>query len=103
MPFLALWVSCRWVDELYLTSADEEFDDEPRQDGIHRDGSFLQHNGILYNGNYGKDLVGDRWPLGLIDSSMPSFSSRGKLLGRPMRRMTPLETPLQRIYEGRNG
>lgn len=29
------------------------------QDGIHRDGSFLQHKGILYNGNYGKDLVCD--------------------------------------------
>lgn len=26
-------------------------------DGIHRDGTFLQHTGILYNGNYGKDLV----------------------------------------------
>ncbi|KAJ4144516.1 hypothetical protein LMH87_003397 [Akanthomyces muscarius] len=33
------------------------FSDEAMQDGIHRDGSFLQHNGILYNGNYGKDLL----------------------------------------------
>lgn len=26
-------------------------------DGIHRDGTFLQHAGLLYNANYGKDLV----------------------------------------------
>ncbi|TCD71497.1 hypothetical protein EIP91_008878 [Steccherinum ochraceum] len=26
-----------------------------RVDGIHADGSFSQHDGILYNGNYGKD------------------------------------------------
>ncbi|EFY99471.2 glycosaminoglycan (GAG) polysaccharide lyase [Metarhizium robertsii] len=30
--------------------------DKTMEDGIHRDGTFLQHNGILYNGNYGKDL-----------------------------------------------
>jgi hypothetical protein len=33
------------------------FSDEPVADGIHRDGSFLQHDGILYSGNYGKDLM----------------------------------------------
>ncbi|BEJ10825.1 hypothetical protein CspHIS471_0102470 [Cutaneotrichosporon sp. HIS471] len=33
------------------------FADAPAQDGIHPDGSFLQHNGILYNGNYGKDAL----------------------------------------------
>ncbi|XWW94859.1 hypothetical protein V2A60_002808 [Cordyceps javanica] len=33
------------------------FTDGAMQDGIHRDGSFLQHDGILYNGNYGKDLL----------------------------------------------
>ncbi|POR31381.1 Chondroitinase-AC [Tolypocladium paradoxum] len=33
-----------------------KFADMPMQDGIHRDGTFLQHSGILYNGNYGKDL-----------------------------------------------
>ncbi|PMB71517.1 Chondroitinase-AC [Beauveria bassiana] len=33
------------------------FSDEAMQDGIHRDGSFLQHDGVLYNGNYGKDLL----------------------------------------------
>ncbi|TXT07369.1 hypothetical protein VHUM_03089 [Vanrija humicola] len=33
------------------------FADEPVEDGIHRDGSFLQHAGIIYNGNYGKDLL----------------------------------------------
>jgi hypothetical protein len=27
------------------------------QDGIHFDGSFTQHSGLLYNGNYGKDLI----------------------------------------------
>ncbi|KAK2606010.1 hypothetical protein QQS21_003527 [Conoideocrella luteorostrata] len=32
------------------------FADKPMEDGIHRDGTFLQHAGILYNGNYGKDL-----------------------------------------------
>lgn len=31
--------------------------DTATADGIHRDGSFLQHVGILYNGNYGKDLM----------------------------------------------
>ncbi|OAQ70801.1 polysaccharide lyase family 8 protein [Pochonia chlamydosporia 170] len=30
--------------------------DATMADGIHRDGTFLQHAGILYNGNYGKDL-----------------------------------------------
>ncbi len=30
---------------------------KPGEDGIHADGSFLQHSGILYNGNYGKDMV----------------------------------------------
>ncbi|KLT39175.1 polysaccharide lyase family 8 protein [Cutaneotrichosporon oleaginosum] len=33
------------------------FADAPAQDGTHRDGSFLQHDGILYNGNYGKDAL----------------------------------------------
>lgn len=33
------------------------FADTKGEDGIHRDGSFLQHTGILYNGNYGKDSV----------------------------------------------
>ncbi|KAG8405083.1 hypothetical protein J3459_022258 [Metarhizium acridum] len=31
--------------------------DKTMEDGIHRDGTFLQHVGILYNGNYGKDLL----------------------------------------------
>ncbi|CEJ80059.1 hypothetical protein VHEMI00264 [[Torrubiella] hemipterigena] len=33
------------------------YTDEPALDGIHRDGTFLQHDGVLYNGNYGKDLL----------------------------------------------
>lgn len=33
------------------------FADTPGDDGIHRDGSFLQHVGIVYNGNYGKDAL----------------------------------------------
>ncbi|KAG9240025.1 polysaccharide lyase family 8 protein [Calycina marina] len=33
------------------------FSDEEMEDGIHRDGSFLQHDGILYNSNYGKDFL----------------------------------------------
>ncbi|KAJ6440589.1 polysaccharide lyase family 8 [Purpureocillium lavendulum] len=32
------------------------FADTAKQDGTHRDGTFLQHTGILYNGNYGKDF-----------------------------------------------
>ena len=28
---------------------------KPRTDGIWPDGSFAQHGGIIYNGNYGKD------------------------------------------------
>ena len=27
-----------------------------KADGIRADGSFAQHSGVLYNGNYGKDL-----------------------------------------------
>lgn len=27
------------------------------QDGIQSDGSFMQHGGLLYNGNYGKDFI----------------------------------------------
>jgi hypothetical protein len=38
-------------------TSDSQFTDTPTADGIHRDGSFLQHNGILYTGNYGKDLL----------------------------------------------
>ncbi|KJZ78676.1 hypothetical protein HIM_02067 [Hirsutella minnesotensis 3608] len=33
------------------------FSDRTMEDGIHRDGSFLQHSGLLYNGNYGKDML----------------------------------------------
>ncbi|KAF8898701.1 polysaccharide lyase family 8 protein [Infundibulicybe gibba] len=33
--------------------------DELRADGIRPDGSFGQHGGILYNGNYGKDYAND--------------------------------------------
>lgn len=29
------------------------------KDGIQSDGSFMQHNGLLYNGNYGKDYIND--------------------------------------------
>lgn len=29
------------------------------QDGIKSDGSFFQHDGILYTGNYGKDFIND--------------------------------------------
>lgn len=28
-------------------------------DGIQSDGSFMQHGGVLYNGNYGKDFIND--------------------------------------------
>lgn len=38
------------------------FADTPKQDGTHRDGTFLQHVGILYNGNYGKDFVSHQAP-----------------------------------------
>jgi hypothetical protein len=31
-------------------------EDAVKADGIRPDGSFGQHNGIIYNGNYGKDL-----------------------------------------------
>lgn len=36
---------------------DHQLSDAPAADGIHPDGSFLQHSGILYTGNYGKDLL----------------------------------------------
>ncbi|KAH8102634.1 polysaccharide lyase family 8 protein [Cristinia sonorae] len=31
----------------------------PTTDGIQEDGSFAQHGGIIYNGNYGKDYLND--------------------------------------------
>lgn len=31
----------------------------PAGDGIQSDGSFMQHAGLLYNGNYGKDYIND--------------------------------------------
>ncbi len=31
-------------------------ENEIESDGIRADGSFGQHGGVLYNGNYGKDL-----------------------------------------------
>ena len=34
-----------------------QFADVTTEDGIHRDGSFLQHSGVLYSGNYGMDLI----------------------------------------------
>lgn len=52
------------------------FADQPVEDGIHRDGSFLQHAGIIYNGNYGKDLVSWRVFVMLTLSSTRLFNSR---------------------------
>ena len=31
-------------------------EDAIKSDGIRADGSFGQHGGVIYNGNYGKDL-----------------------------------------------
>lgn len=43
--------------DIGIELTEKQFVDTPGDDGIHRDGSFLQHDGLLYNGNYGKDLV----------------------------------------------
>lgn len=39
--------------------AEVQVHDEVSSDGIRRDGSFGQHIGLLYNGNYGKDYTND--------------------------------------------
>ncbi|ORY32527.1 polysaccharide lyase family 8 protein [Naematelia encephala] len=56
---MALYVGNATIldDALHRAMAVVTYSDIPAQDGIHRDGSFLQHSGILYNGNYGKDLL----------------------------------------------
>ncbi|KAF1802642.1 polysaccharide lyase family 8 protein [Mucor lusitanicus] len=36
-----------------------EISDKVAGDGIQSDGSFMQHAGLLYNGNYGKDYIND--------------------------------------------
>ena len=43
-------------------------EDELRADGIRPDGAFGQHDGILYNGNYGASLIlSDRLFWALMD------------------------------------
>lgn len=72
------------------------------EDGIHRDGTFLQHNGILYNGNYGKDLVRPNvtvYPSRQVRSntcfsSMPLFNLKVKQSAPHSQLEMPRETPL---------
>ncbi|KAI8971789.1 galactose mutarotase-like domain-containing protein [Mycotypha africana] len=40
-------------------------------DGIQADGSFMQHAGLLYNGNYGKDYISDLLAVFLITKGTP--------------------------------
>ncbi|PIL31993.1 hypothetical protein GSI_06697 [Ganoderma sinense ZZ0214-1] len=40
--------------------------DAVKVDGIKADGSFIQHGGVLYNGNYGKDYANDVLALEII-------------------------------------
>ncbi|KAL7973172.1 family 8 polysaccharide lyase, partial [Trichoderma sp. SZMC 28014] len=56
---LALYTDNSTILDDSMTRAMNEmtFTDTPGADGIHRDGTFLQHDGVLYNGNYGKDLL----------------------------------------------
>ncbi|KAH6609841.1 polysaccharide lyase family 8 [Trichoderma cornu-damae] len=56
---LALFTDNRTIlaDSMSRAMSVMTFVDTAGVDGIHRDGSFLQHNGLLYNGNYGKDLL----------------------------------------------
>lgn len=63
------------------------FSDQPVEDGIHRDGSFLQHAGIMYNGNYGKDLVSGEAASVLTVSSTRLFNSRA-MPSAPRSRLT---------------
>jgi len=37
----------------------------PRADGIRADGAFRQHDGMLYNGNYGMSLILCRFIFGI--------------------------------------
>ncbi|KDQ15588.1 polysaccharide lyase family 8 protein [Botryobasidium botryosum FD-172 SS1] len=43
----------------------------PRADGIRGDGSFSQHSGILYDGNYGKDYTND-----ILDLELPAVGTQ---------------------------
>ncbi|KAF8527249.1 chondroitin AC/alginate lyase [Gautieria morchelliformis] len=45
-------------------------------DGIQQDGSFSQHQGLLYNGNYGKDYSNDVWELE-IEAGGTRFAATG--------------------------
>ena len=43
------------ADAFSLVHADAVIQNATKADGIRADGSFGQHSGIIYNGNYGKD------------------------------------------------
>lgn len=53
----------QWFSAILLTDAyrrihlELSIRDSVKADGIRPDGSFGQHGGILYNGNYGKDYT----------------------------------------------
>lgn len=52
--FLISWIRSRELGFLRV-HGEVRFFNETKADGIRVDGSFGQHQGILYNGNYGKD------------------------------------------------
>ncbi|ATY64353.1 polysaccharide lyase family 8 [Cordyceps militaris] len=55
--FSGMTVRMNPLDPGHDSDSRAQFSNLAMQDGIHKDGSFLQHDGILYNGNYGKDLL----------------------------------------------
>ncbi|KAH0588585.1 hypothetical protein H2248_004415 [Termitomyces sp. 'cryptogamus'] len=60
MDFALLTIDIDWLADAYDRSHKELIImDDVRADGIRADGAFGQHDGILYNGNYGKDYSND--------------------------------------------
>ncbi|KAG6902658.1 hypothetical protein C0995_013350 [Termitomyces sp. Mi166 len=60
MDFALLSGDTDWLADAYNRSHKElVIMNEVRADGIRPDGAFGQHDGILYNGNYGKDYSND--------------------------------------------
>ncbi|KAI0365220.1 galactose mutarotase-like protein [Pilatotrama ljubarskyi] len=68
-----------------------------KADGIRPDGSFGQHGGIIYNGNYGKDYTNDVLALE-IAAAGTQYSAKNASTGSQMAFETLLQGDLWMIY-----
>ncbi|KAH9935095.1 polysaccharide lyase family 8 protein [Epithele typhae] len=67
-----------WLEDAYGHVHDEVVVHDARgSDGIRPDGSFGQHTGIIYNGNYGKDYSNDVIALEIIAAGTEFAASGG--------------------------